>query len=374
MNKKNSGTCWTLLSSLVLAAGLILSADKAQAAPVCENLFVPSNSRLAETKDTAPRLNLPYRTDASTRQNRAQTLVPIRENRQLFIDFLEPAPGKPIIILVNGLTYRTAFWDTFVNQLKGDGLGILRYDPRGMGKTMENEGPLKAPVTVSEQVKDLASLLNTLGIREQVHLLGLSYGGAIVTEFAATYPKRVASVMPTAAYTEPLRQQADQIRLQITYTRMLQPWNKATDRELYSFFLRQTVYATYPATEPVVLEHPYKLESVFQLADGATEYRSSAFVGKLPKGKVFQIDAAKDEYIPSQIHDEAWASIPPAARAARLIIDGSKHKIPEVMPITLAAWVKLVIAKDPRIQNGEVWTGGIFDGKFTSPTTQIKFD
>ncbi len=375
MIKTISGTCWPVFSGLVLSMGFALITGTAHAAPVCENLFSSSTAtRPLESRDTSDQLRLPFRIDPSTRQKRAQTMVSIREDRQLYIDYLEPAPGKPIIVLVNGLTYRTAFWDAFVRELQGDGLGILRYDPRGMGKTMESEALLKAPVTVSEQVKDLASLLNSMGIRQQVHLLGLSYGGAIVTEFAATYPNRIASVMPTAAYTEPLRQQADQIRLQISYTRILQPWNKATDRELYSYFLRQTVYSTYPLSEPVVLEHPYKLESVFQLADGATEYRSSAFVGKLPKGKVFQIDAAKDEYIPSQIHDEFWASIPVDARGARLLIDGSKHKIPEVMPITLAAWVKLIIAKDPRIQNGEVWTGGIFDGKFTSPTTQIKFD
>lgn len=356
MFNKISGAGRAVLSSFVLCAAVLSQAGSATAAPVCENLFRAADSRTT----IAP-------------QKRLQAMVPIREKRELYVDFLKPAPGKPIIVLVNGLTYRTGFWDAFVQHLKGDGLGILRYDPRGMGKTMEKEGPLRGRVTISEQVNDLNSLLDSLGIRDEVHLLGLSYGGAVVTEFAARYPNRVATVMPTAAYTEPLRQQADLIRLQISYTRILQPWNPATDRELYSFFLRQTVYLTYPLSEPVVLEHPYKLESIFQLADGATEYSVRPFLARLPKGKVFQIDAAKDEYIPTRVHDEIWDLTPPSARGARLLIDGSKHKIPEVMPITLAAWVKLVIAKDPRIQNGEVWTGGIFDGKFTSPTTEIKF-
>ena len=155
--------------------------------------------------------------------------------------------------------------------------------------------------------------------------------------------------------------------MKIDLTRTFQPWNTATDAELYSFFLKMIVYGQYPLTEPIVLEHPYKLENVFRMTEGTKSFRASDYVARLPAGKVHLMVADKDQYIPAPILDAFWTSIPKAARASRIFVENSEHKIPEAMPHFSAEWIKLIIAKDKRLQDGTTWSGGVWKGGAVAP-------
>lgn len=356
------GACLSFLTFTSLAS-----------AQVCADLFEIESSRkiVRETRELK-KIRGKVSIDPQTKQERHEGFAAIRDGRELYVDFLAPAPGKPIIVLANGLTYRTGIWDTFVKNLKGNGLGILRWDPVGMGRTMEKHGPPKGPVTITDQVRDLKSLLESLGIDQKIHMLGLSYGGGLAIEFTATYPQKVETLIAMAAYTAPLESQVNQIMTQIAATRFFFPLNPATDAQLYSFFLKQIVYTTYPLTESIVLEHPYKLESVFRMAEGATSFNALNFVHQLPKGVLHQIDAGKDQYIPLKVPDAFWAAVPEAARASRMILYPAEHKIPEAWPHFSAEWVKLIIAKDPRIQDGKTWEGSGFTDRATDGRTKIK--
>ncbi len=359
----------------ILALGLFLaSTAPAEAANQCQEIFkTGSFDNGADSSGKSKRdLKARFTVDAKTKQNRMESFVEIANNRELWVDYLQPAPGKPIIVLLNGLTYRVGLWDRFVRELKGEGLGILRYDPIGMGETMKKYGPPTRAVTITEQVADLNRLLIALGITQKVHVLGLSYGGGMAIEFAATFPHKIATVIPEAAYTGPLKGQVDQIKTQIALTRAAFPFNPATDRQLYSYFLRQSVFTTYWISERVALEHPYKLESIFQLADGATDFRASDFVNQLPKGTLHQIDAGKDQYITPDVPQAFWDSLPLDVRASRMILDHSEHKIPEAMPSISAEWVKLIINGDKRLQNGNTWRGGVYEGGFIADGEKIE--
>lgn len=358
-----NGAAWAMVFGVCLSFGFQTPAF----AQACRDLFQSETDARQTTRERKAHVTI----DLVTKQERVESFVAIRGGRDLYVDYLKPAPGKPIIVLLNGLTYRTGIWDAFVEQLKGEGLGILRYDPMGMGETMKKYGPPSGPITLTEQAKDLNSLLNALDIRQKVHVLGLSYGGGLAIEFAAMHPTKIATVMPMSAYTAPIKGQVDQILSQIAATRMMFPYNKATDEELYSFFLRQIVYTTYPMSEPIVLEHPYKLESVYRLAEGATKFRAEEFVDKLPKGSVHQIDAAKDEYITKDVPQRFWDALPAQARGSRMILDHAGHKIPENFPHFSAEWVKLVIAHDARLQKGATWIGGVWVGGVKSGTGKI---
>lgn len=352
----------------VVAGFLSLSmVTAAHAADQCQDVFKTTKSEATDKNDPKARFTI----DAKTKQARMESFVKIADDQELYVDFLKPAPGKPIIVLLNGLTYRVGVWDAFVDNLKGDGLGILRYDPIGMGETMKKYGPPKGPVEIKDQVADLNKLLKALGITQKVHLLGLSYGGGVAIEFAGTYPNKVATLMPEAAFTEPLKEQVDQINTLIAMTRVSFPFNPATDAQLYSYFLRNIVYSTYPISEPIVLEHPYKLESVYRLAEGTKTFRGVDWISKLPKGSVHQIDAGKDQYITADVPQRFWDALPAAVRGSRMILDHSEHKIPEAMPHISAEWVKLIINRDPRIQSGETWTGGVWAGGFSAGPTKI---
>ncbi len=335
----------------------------------CHDLFKPE---VETTKSRTEELSAKVTIDTLTKQQRVEGFVGIRGDRELYVDYIKPAPGKPTIVLVNGLTYRTGIWDSFVKQLKGDGLGILRFDPMGMGETMKKYGIPKESIELVDQVKDMNSLLNSLGIREPVHVLGLSYGGGMAIMFGAMYPGKVASLILEAPLTGPLPKLESDIRSKIAMTRIMFPYNRATDAELYNFFLQQIVYTTYPLTEPIVLEHPYKLENVFRMTQGTISFRAGDFVSRLPKGKVHLVVADKDQYIPAEILDGFWQSIPKNARASRLFLQHSEHKIPEAMPHFSAEWVKLIISGDARIQKGATWEGGVWLGGVKSDTTTIE--
>jgi pimeloyl-ACP methyl ester carboxylesterase len=317
--------------------------------------------------DFSPRVSQ----DFQTKQERLQAFVKIRGQRELFVDYLKPEPGRPVVVLLNGLTYRTGIWDSFVKELKGDGIGILRYDPMGHGKTMAKYGKPDEAIDGDEQVRDLNSLLSALKIARPVHLVGLSYGGAIGTKFAIEYPDKVESLILMAPFTKPLESQDQQIRLHIAQTRTLYPLNPATDDELYDFFLKQIVYATYPLVEPIVLEHPWKLEATFRLVQGVRKFKAEDVVDLLPDASVHLIVAEWDQYIAPKILEDLWQQIPRRARQSRLILNHSEHKIPEAMPGFSAKWVRLIVEGDKRLKYGRTWKGGTFLGYAASGSDRI---
>jgi pimeloyl-ACP methyl ester carboxylesterase len=309
--------------------------------------------------------------DPVTKQERLQSFVKIRSQRELFVDYLKPQAGKPIVVLLNGLTYRTGIWDKFVEELKGNGIGILRYDPMGQGKTLAKYGKPDAAIDADEQVNDLNSLLGSLGIRRPIHLVGLSYGGAIGTKFAIAFPKMVASLILMAPFTKPLESQDQQIRLQIAQTRALYPFNPASDDELYDFFLKQTVYSNYPMAEPIVLEHPWKLEATFRLVQGIRKFNAEYVVNQLPANSVHLMVAEWDQYIEPKILETLWQQIPKRSRESRLILNYSEHKIPEAMPSFSARWVRLIVGGDKRLHGGRTWVGGTLLGYAQSGSDRI---
>jgi len=299
--------------------------------------------------------------DAKTRQSRFEGWVELRPNHSVFVDYLRPARGKPVAILLNGLTYRTGVWQSYVDELKGQGLGILRYDPKGHGKTMVRDGYPTAPIDYVEQVRDLKLLMDHFNIRS-AHLVTLSYGSAFGAVFATQFPRRVSSLILMAPYIAPLESQDMIIKTQIAQTRMLFPMNPATDDQLYDHFLRQIVYATYPMAEPIVLEHPFKLESTFRLVQGVRRLKLLDIASQLPDGKVHLVLARQDQYVQNFVHDQFWAKVPKSKRASRLYLQGSEHKIPEAVPRFAAWWTRLIIEGDARVSSDRTFEGGPWMG------------
>ena len=289
--------------------------------------------------------------------------VRIGNQRAVYADFIRPAPGKPTVVLLNGLTYRVNSWDSFVNELRSDGVGILRYDMTGQGQTLAKFGPIRDVIPLRDQVEDLENLLVALEINEPVHLVSLSYGGAVAIPFATQRPHRVASVILMAPFVEPLKSLDSMIRLQIANTRLTFPLNPATDDELYDYFLRIMVYTTYPPAEPVVLEHPYKLEATYQLVRGSRKFLAKSYAHALPARKVHLMVARQDQYIDNSVHDVFWSQVHPEARASRIFIDGSEHKIPEAVPGFSAGWVRRIMSGDPALLRGQSYLGTVRDGK-----------
>jgi len=95
--------------------------------------------------------------------------------------------GVGAVVLVHGFTLDTRMWDDQVASFSAC-YEVIRYDIRSHGKSA-------LPGRDSyDHVADLKGLLDSLGV-ERAHLVGLSWGAAIVTEFALAYPAMVSALV-----------------------------------------------------------------------------------------------------------------------------------------------------------------------------------
>ena len=299
-------------------------------------------------------------------QERQTGFVQIAEGRELYVDYIHPAPGRPTVVLLNGLTYSTYSWELFTRSLHGHGLGILRYDPIGMGQTLLKYGIPTGPVNYKDQTNDLRLLLDRLGVQQPVHVVGLSYGGALALQFGHESPERVASLIIMAPFIAPLQQQDNWIRMQVQQTRLLNPWNRASYDELYDYFLHMNIVTTYPIAEPVVLENAYKLEATFRMVQGIRKFLAKDISKFQPNVGVHLMIARRDQYIDNSVHDEFWETLQQGTQVSRLYIEHSEHKIPEAVPTFAANWVRQIVDKNPSICCGQTFVGNPWTNTVTA--------
>lgn len=269
---------------------------------------------------------------------------------KVFVLHKKAAKGAPTLVLLNGLTYSTRQWNAFASALERlePSFGILRYDMRGMGKTLL-EGPLPVNYSISldSQVNQLKELLGALKLKK-VELVGLSYGGGVAIAFAKEHPKLVNRLFLMAPFTEALEAQDRLIRAQVSGNRLMYPFNPATDEELYDYYLRQFIYLNYPASEPIVLENPFKLEAIFRMVQGIRFFKAESIAHEMPADSIHLILANQDQYIPKEVMERFWEALPSRARSSRIDISFSEHKIPEAIPNYAAAWISAVMKQGLR--------------------------
>ena len=92
------------------------------------------------------------------------------------------------VVLIHGFSVPYFIFDPTFEFLAKSGFRVLRYDLFGRGLS---DRP-RVRYNIHLFVRQLKDLLNALNI-EQVHLVGLSMGGAISASFVGQYPERVES-------------------------------------------------------------------------------------------------------------------------------------------------------------------------------------
>ncbi len=93
----------------------------------------------------------------------------------------------PVVVLVHGATIPMWVWDPQIEAFTTAGFQLLRYDMYGRGYSDRPDTDYNRAL----YRRQLLDLLNNLGLKEPVDLVGMSLGGAIVTDFTANYPERV---------------------------------------------------------------------------------------------------------------------------------------------------------------------------------------
>lgn len=96
--------------------------------------------------------------------------------------------GTPLVF-INSLGTDLRIWDDVVPHFS-ERYYVIRYDKRGHG--LSDCPP--TPYSIRDHATDLAGLLDQLNVVKAI-LVGISVGGMIALDFAATWPKRVQSLI-----------------------------------------------------------------------------------------------------------------------------------------------------------------------------------
>ncbi len=98
------------------------------------------------------------------------------------------AKGTPLVF-INSLGTDLRIWNDMVPHFSKR-YHVIRHDKRGHGLT---DCP-PAPYSIRDHTTDLADLLDQLEVTQAI-LVGISVGGMIALDFAATWPERVQSLV-----------------------------------------------------------------------------------------------------------------------------------------------------------------------------------
>lgn len=110
-------------------------------------------------------------------------------------------PGGESVVLIHGNAAPMATWDRTVGPLCDAGFRVLRYDIYGHGFS---DRPRLATYDRSFYNAQLAELLDHLGLRSPVRLVGSSQGGSIAACFAAENPGMVSKLALLAPFFDEL--------------------------------------------------------------------------------------------------------------------------------------------------------------------------
>ena len=106
-----------------------------------------------------------------------------------------PDTGR-VVLLAAAFSVPAYIWDPLYKQLADAGFRVIRFDYYGRGWSDR----IDATYDQDLYVRQMAGLLDSLGVHKKVTIAGLSYGAAMVTSFADRYPERVRAIV----YVDPV--------------------------------------------------------------------------------------------------------------------------------------------------------------------------
>ncbi len=108
--------------------------------------------------------------------------------------YYEYNPGvhpDTLVVMVHGFSVPSYIWDSTYQAVVASGYGALRYDVYGRGFS-DNPDVVYDAALYTNQLNDLLGKLN---LRQKLNLMGLSYGGRIISAFAFQYSERIENLI-----------------------------------------------------------------------------------------------------------------------------------------------------------------------------------
>lgn len=113
--------------------------------------------------------------------------------------------GPMVVVFESGFGQGGGVWKDVIARL-GAQCRCITYARAGLGKS----GTDGKPKTIGEDVQDLAAVIDAIAPGGKVLLVGHSYGGLLVTEFARQHPERVQGLVLVDPATMAQRHEAMQ--------------------------------------------------------------------------------------------------------------------------------------------------------------------
>lgn len=102
--------------------------------------------------------------------------------------------GRPPVVVLHGGPGATHDYTLAMADLVGDGRAVVHYDQLGCGRSSHLPDADPATWTVGLFVRELADLVQHLGIGSGFHVVGQSWGGMLGPEFVLAHPEGVRSL------------------------------------------------------------------------------------------------------------------------------------------------------------------------------------
>ena len=126
--------------------------------------------------------------DAGARASATGKFVQLQDGVTHY-DVVGPDSGQRVL-LVHGFSVPMYIWDSTATALTAAGFRVARYDYFGRGYSDRPDVSYNADL----YDRQLVQLLDSLGWREPVDIVGLSMGGPVTATFVARHPERVRSL------------------------------------------------------------------------------------------------------------------------------------------------------------------------------------
>jgi len=128
---------------------------------------------------------------------RQEVRISVQPLVRLSLIDIAPDHARQTMVFIHGFAGRAVQWKYQLYKFSTSNR-VIAIDLRGHG---HSDKP-RCGCSMSQIQADLSSVLDALGINEKVILLGHSFGGAVVTEFALANPHRVSHVILIASAGE----------------------------------------------------------------------------------------------------------------------------------------------------------------------------
>lgn len=107
-----------------------------------------------------------------------------------YFELKGPESGE-VIVLIHGYSVPSYIWDSTFVAAVNKGYRVLRYDVFGRG--FSDRPTITYDINLS--YRQLSGIIDSLGITTPVNLVGLSWGGRVVSYYTAKHPDRVKKLV-----------------------------------------------------------------------------------------------------------------------------------------------------------------------------------